>query len=398
MLISALLRAKLTRLCVTLPMVAVAAGIAIGPAGLGVVRPDAWQVDPMRLLEEAARLVVALSLMHIAIHLPAGYPKRGWRGTSILLFAGMPLMWALAALAGWLTLGDVGLLVVVLVTACCTPTDPVLSATIVTGKLARRHLPTRVRHLVYAESAANDGLAYPFVFLPLLALLNEPADAWGHWLTITLPWQVVGATAIGLGLGLAAGYLQRVAGRRGWTESDDLTVMTLALTLTVVAAMELVETDSVLAVFAAGLGFRHLVSGQLEGQEETIQRVVLDLVQLPTFVLLGAMLPWGLWYQWGWRGVAFGVLLLLVRRPPSVALLLPWLRLTGQLRTWREAAFVGWFGPVGIAAIYYATLCRRALGEGGEAVWALVSLAVLASVVLHGVTSYPLTRAFHGKR
>ena len=123
-----------------------------------------------------------------------------------------------------------------------------------------------------------------------------------------------------------------------------------------------------------------------------MQRVVMDAVQLPTFVLLGMLLPWERWAAWGWAGVGFAALVLVLRRPGAVLLLWPVLGKLRQLRGEGEAAFVGWFGPIGIAAVYYSTFAHRKLGEGAAYAWELTSLVVLASLIVHGVTAYPLSR------
>lgn len=59
------------------------------------------------------------------------------------------------------------------ISACLTPTDPVLASTIVGGKFASTHVPLHVRQLLSAESAANDGLAYPFLSLSVYLTLES---------------------------------------------------------------------------------------------------------------------------------------------------------------------------------------------------------------------------------
>ena len=153
-------------------------------------------------------------------------------------------------------------------------------------------------------------------------------------------------------------------------------------------------TNGVLAVLAAGAGLQLMCNDKLEEEEATVQNVVVQLVQLPAFVLVGLLLPLERWAEWGWAGAFFVALLFLLRRPPALLLLAPLLKKTGGLAAgrlgWGEAIFAGWFGPVGIAAVYYATLADRRLGLTFN--WEVVSLAVAASVVVHGVTAYPLTR------
>lgn len=78
------------------------------------------------------------------------------------------------------------------------------------------------------------------------------------------------------------------------------------------------------------------------------------------FVIFGIALPISDWVRLGWPLLALAVLILLVRRPPVVALIRPALR--GRLNA-RDIAYLGWFGPVGIAAIYYATLARAHVGD-----------------------------------
>jgi NhaP-type Na+/H+ or K+/H+ antiporter len=56
----------------------------------------------------------------------------------------------------------------------------------------------------------------------------------------------------------------------------------------------------------------------------------------------------------------------------------------------REALFAGWFGPVAVAAMYYASLMEHKLSE--PRIWDVTSLIVCASVLAHGMTAAPLTR------
>lgn len=54
--------------------------------------------------------------------------------------------------------------------------------------------------------------------------------------------------------------------------------------------------------------------------------------------------------------------------------------------------FLGWFGPIGAAALYYAAFSLRETGIGE--VWAVGSLVICASVMVHGVTGTPLTKLY----
>lgn len=65
------------------------------------------------------------------------------------------------------------------------------------------------------------------------------------------------------------------------------------------------------------------------------------------------------------------------------------------MRSLREVAFNGWFGPIGIAAIFYAVeLQHQPAVQLADRIWHIVSLVVFASILLHGITATPLTLAF----
>jgi NhaP-type Na+/H+ or K+/H+ antiporter len=184
-LVLGLLSGLVRRSILSEPLLALLVGVLLGPAALGLLDPAGWGSQEETILEQAARLTLAISLMGVALRLPKREPFSGWRSLAVLLGLVMPLMWLTSGLLVYLILG-LPLLVALLVGAVVTPTDPVISSTIVTGELAEKNLPDRVRYTLSAESGANDGLAYPLVFLPILLLLRPPEEALWHWLTHTL--------------------------------------------------------------------------------------------------------------------------------------------------------------------------------------------------------------------
>lgn len=71
------------------------------------------------------------------------------------------------------------------ISACLTPTDPILAAAIIGGKFAVKNVPGHIRRLLAAESAANDGLAYPFLSISLyLTLETSKRAAFGKWFLV----------------------------------------------------------------------------------------------------------------------------------------------------------------------------------------------------------------------
>ena len=378
-----LVSGRLARSAAPPTLLALVAGVALGPVGVGLIDP--LGADHYLWVERATRLVLAVGLVSVALRIPAAYVRRHWRTAAVLVGLGMPLMWAASTVVVHLALG-LDWTLAALIGAIVTPTDPVAATPIVTGSVAEEHLPDRLRHTVSLESGANDGLGYLLVLLPLL-LLTEPAgEAMSHWLTHTLLWEVGAATALGLGVGWAGGRALHAAEARDLIEDDWRLVYTVALSLLAVGVGRLVHSDELLVAFAAGAAFVQVVGEEDRAGEERGQEAVNRFFAVPFFALLGTALPWGQWAAFGWRGVAMAAGVLLLRRPPVVLLLRP---LLPDVRDWRETLFVGWFGPIAVAAVYYAALVTHRLGE--TVVWDAVTLVVAVSVVVHGVTAVPVT-------
>lgn len=385
-----LLSNPIRRSFLSTPLIALLAGVLIGPLAFDLLEVSRWG-DQTTILEQATRVTLAIALMGVALRLPEKFPFRSWRSLAILLGLVMPLMWLASGLLAYLILG-LPLLAALLLGAVLTPTDPVVSSTIVTGEVAERNLPDRLRHLLSGESGANDGLAYPFVFLPILLLAHPPGEALSHWLVHTLLWEVGVAVLFGAAIGYVAGWLVEWGKAEHTVEQTFFLAYTLALSLIVLGGAKLIGSDGILAVFVAGVAFDLVVKGDREPQER-VQEVATRFFILPIFVLLGMSLPWESWLRLGWSGVALAVAVLLLRRLPAVLALWP---LAGQIRGWRDALFLGWFGPIGVAALYYANLSLRETGL--EAVWAAGSLIICASILVHGVTAAPLTRLYGRSR
>jgi NhaP-type Na+/H+ or K+/H+ antiporter len=375
------------------PLVALLAGVLIGPAAFGLF-DLASLGDQETILEQAALVTLGVALMGVALRLPREYVARSWRSLAILLGLLMPLMWISSSLLTYLLLG-VPFLVAVLIGAVVTPTDPVVASAIVTGGTAERNLPEHLRHTISAESGFNDGLALPFVVLPILLLTHPAREALPQWLAHTVLWEVGAGVALGAFIGYAAARALRWAEAKETVEHTSLLTVSLALSLSVIGAAELIGLDGILATFVGGLVFHAVATtetSEAKERQEHVQEAITRFFDLPIFVLLGMALPWEGWIELGWGGLLLAVAVLLLRRLPLVLALRP---LVGQVRGGGEALFLGWFGPIGAAALYYATFATRETGV--EEVWVVGSLVICASVLAHGLTSTPLTKLY-GRR
>ncbi|MGF1471770.1 MAG: cation:proton antiporter [Rubrobacteraceae bacterium] len=389
-LIVGLFSAQLKRSVLSVPLVALLTGVLLSPAVFGVLDPAQWGNQEL-ILEQAARLTLAISLMEIALRLPKGYPFSNWRSLLVMLGPVMVLMFLVSGLLAYAILG-VSFWAAMLIGAIITPTDPVVASSIVQGEVANKNLPARLRHLLSGESGANDGLAYPFVFLAILMIQEPSGQATFQWVTRIILWEVLGAVVIGALIGYVAGKALDWARSRGEIRNPSFLAYSIALALTALGSTRLVGTDGILAVFAAGIAFNLAIGSGAEESEKQIDEAVNRFFVLPIFVLLGLVLPWGEWAALGWKAPLLAGLVLLLRRPPWVILLSS---RVPSMRGTRDGLFAGWFGPIGVAALYYATLSEKVVGL--EEAWVVGSLVISTSVLVHGVSAAPLTKLYGRK-
>ena len=368
-------------------LVALLFGILIGPEVLDIIDPIELGEKTV-ILETVARLVLGIGLVSVALRIPKAYPRQNWRQMITLVGLGMILMWAISTVLVYFILGT-SFWLAALIGAILAPTDPIAASPIVTGPVAKKNLPERLRHAISFESGANDGLSYLFVFLPILMLTRPTESALSHWLELTFLWEVLGATAFGLLLGYGTAKLLKVAEKHDLIQENWRLIYTVALSLLAVGGGKLIKSDEVLVVFAAGAAFVQIVSEEDRGEEEKGQEAVNRFFSYPIFALLGTAIPWAGWQELGWSGALLVLGILLLRRPPVLLLLKP---LMPALHGKKDALFLGWFGPIAVAAIYYGNLAEHRLKE--PLVWDVVSLVICASVLAHGVSSTPLSKLY----
>jgi NhaP-type Na+/H+ or K+/H+ antiporter len=366
------------------PVLALASGALIGPYALDLVRIEDFGLPPGTLLEQAARITLAVGLAGVALRLPHGYWRSDARWIAVVIGLGMALMLVVATGVLWAALG-VPFLVALLLGAIITPTDPVVTTPIVTGSLAEERIPERVRHNLSAESGLNDGLAYLFVLLPVL-LLTEPDRAWHELLTTVLLWEVLGAAVFGALAGFLLGRLFVVVRRHGLMEESSYLAFVVPLALVLLGTGKLLGTDALLAVFVGVAVFGQVIPQRDEAQEDKVQDAVARLFLLPVFILLGLALPVGEWAELGWGAPLVLGAALLLRRFVALWALRPLLR---GVHDRAETLVLSWFGPIGVSALFYATLAER--HTGNHEIFVHTTLAVTLSVLVHGLSTAPLS-------
>ncbi|GGG69563.1 sodium:proton antiporter [Kocuria dechangensis] len=374
----------LQRISLPGPVLALAFGVLIGPFALGLLRIEDFGVPTGTLLEQAARITLGVGLAGVALRLPHGYWRANARWIAVVIGVGMGLMLVVATGVLWGLLG-VPFVLALLMGAIITPTDPVVTTPVVTGSMAEERVPERVRHNLSAESGINDGLGYLFVMLPVL-LLTTPDQSWPELLTTVLLWEVLGAAVFGAVAGYLLGKLFVLVKDKGLMEESSYLGFLVPFGLFVLGAGKLAGTDAVLAVFVAAAVFGQVIPQREEEQEDKVDDVVNRFFLLPIFVLIGLALPLPEWVELGWDAPVALLAAVLVRRLVTLWVLYPMLR---GVHDRPETGFLSWFGPIGVSALFYATLAERHTGH--HEIFVYTTLAITASVVVHGLSTAPLS-------
>jgi sodium/hydrogen antiporter len=164
-------------------VISLLAGVLFGPVAKWI-RPDEYALHNQVNLEfinlYICRLVLGVQLVIAGIQLPPKYIKKEWKSLAYLLGPGMTVMWLVTAMLIWALVPNLTFLYALAVGACVTPTDPILSNSILKGKFADKHIPRQLQKIVIAESGLNDGLGYPFLFLPLYLITYIGQGAHAH--------------------------------------------------------------------------------------------------------------------------------------------------------------------------------------------------------------------------
>lgn len=385
-LVTGMLHKKIKQSFLSEPIIALVTGILLGPEVLNLLNMHEWGRFE-RIMEVASQVTISMALMTTAFRIPKNYLRYNGSLQMVLLGFGMLGMCLVSALLVHVILGFDWLLSF-LIGAVITPTDPVVASSIVAGETARKLLPDRIRYAISFDSGANDGLALPLVFLPLL-LMEKSDHVWKEWLLVPILWETLGGIIIGIAIGYVAGKLLISARDAGWMSVTVLLSFSLSLGFFALGLLELIGSNGILGVFAAGFAANRSLDKEEDIEQETIQESMERIFTIPIFVLLGLVLPWADWWELGWKAVWIVIGVLLFRRLPVIIALKPMLQ--GLPKT-ADLVMVGWFGPIGIAAVFYAVHSFSLTGL--YEVWVIGSLIVFGSTIVHGLTGYHFAKLY----
>jgi NhaP-type Na+/H+ or K+/H+ antiporter len=366
---------------VTGAMVFTTVGLIFGSEALGLIEiPPAGET--VKLLAEATlALVLFADASRIDVRALRGELSVPLR----LLGIGLPLT---------LVAGFVGALIVfpalswseaLLLAVILAPTDAALGQAVVT--LMR--LPSRVRQGLNVESGLNDGICVPLFWI-VLAIAQAESGAIGDGAAARLVLEQIGYGILaGVLAGVVAACVVVVAGGRGNVGGSWLQVVPLAGAGLAFGIADPIGGSGFIAAFVGGFVFG-AICRRTGGEVGHLIEELGEVFNAVTFIVFGAVLLGPVLGDVTWKVVLYAVLSLTVVRLIPVAVSMIG---TGARRP--TLAFLGWFGPRGLASIVFAVLV---LEEGGlphdDLILTTTYLTIGLSVLAHGLTAAPLANRY----
>ncbi|KAG7810597.1 hypothetical protein KL921_003092 [Ogataea angusta] len=394
-------------------------GLIVGPHCLDWFNPSSWGNEDYITLE-ISRVILCIEIVAVAVELPKKYILKHWLGVFLLLIPVMTIGWLVIGLFIWLIIPGLHYGYGLLISACITATDPVLAQAVVgKGKFARR-VPAHLRNLLTAESACNDGVSVPFVYLAVNIIIhgsNAGAIA-RDWITVTVLYECLFGCILGGIIGFLGRKLIQYAEEKDLIDRESFLAFYVMLALLCAGFGAILGVDDLLASFAAGATFAWDGRFTERTEESHVSSVIDLLLNLAYFVYFGTVIPWeqfnnkSLGLDW-WRLVCIAIVVIFLRRIPAVLAIKPF---SPDIKNWKEALFVGHFGPIGVGAVFASILAIGDLEahvlhlEHGPTaqypdveeyhqliriIWPTVCFLVLSSIIVHGSSVAVMTLGRH---
>lgn len=354
------------------------AGIIAGPV-LQLIVPER---DFGHLLEPAVSLAVAVILFEGGLSLNFHELKKAEGAVPRLVLLGVPIGWALGAVACYYVAGLVWPVAILFA-----------GILVVTG-------PTVILPLLRQNSVA----ARPRAILKWEAIVNDPIGALCAVVTYEYLRQAeAGATLLGtvltlLGAALVAGLMGYVAARaiawafpRGWVPEYLKAPVLLVAVIGVFVLSNMIQQETgLLTVTVMGIALGNMRLASARAFLPFKENITILLVS-GVFVLLSASLNLEVLRQFEWRFILFVLAILFLVRPATVLLSCAFSRIP-----FKEQLFLAWIAPRGIVAVAISGLFALRLdqlgyNDGGLLV-ALSFAVVAATILAHGFTIGPVAK------
>ncbi|EEU34893.1 uncharacterized protein NECHADRAFT_68891 [Fusarium vanettenii 77-13-4] len=419
---------------------AVIVGIILGPLAAKFLDSERWgsaeagQTNAITL--GVARVMIGVQLVIAGYQLPAKYNWVRRKEMAMCLLPIMTMMWLCTSACVLATVPKLTFLAALVIGSCVTCTDPILSQAIAKGPFTDKYVARPLREIISSEAGANDGFGFPFLMLATYLIRHAdidgagtenqghearseavgrlgggPGEAIKQWVIETWLYIVLLSVAYGIVVGFAACKGIRFALKRKLIDNESYVLFPAALGLFLVGTCGAIGTDDLLACFVAGSALNwdgHFLEETIQRHDE-VNSCIDVLLNFGGFMYIGTIIPWsefhdpdgtGLTYP---RLIALGFLVLVLRRIPAIMVM--YKAMPAVCQNWKEALFMGYFGPIGAGAVFYVEHARHQfphLGEGDEeesnlvrAMGPTVYWLVFFSIVVHGLSIPALSILYH---
>jgi len=351
-------------------------GMLLGKHGLSLLQPH--YIFSKHIISVASRVVLCLQTMVVSLSLPRGYILAFPRSIfSIVILVGfLKCAFTFVTLKAFTYLDNSACWATA---ASLTPTDPILSSSIIKGRFAKRHISAKLRQLLSAESGINDGFGILMLSISI-DILRSPVVLTGvfNFFLYSLGNKVILSGAVGYCLGRGIQRLSKLSCGLGYVSAEMVGVHAFCLCFFCMSLMDLTNGSELICIFFVGMGLNADEWYTLESSSNRISEIVEGAFCKVLFIFIGAIIDFGRFHGRMFLVCAFVVV---VRRP--LILLLSY-RAVPLIENRREALFVGWFGPVGIGALFYCLLYDKRVGTL-TIDYGLCT--VFLSVLIHGMSA-----------
>lgn len=386
-------------------------GLVVGPHCLNWFVPSEWG-NPFYNTIELARILLCVDIVHSSVELPPRYLKNHGISVVSIMFPTMIFGWLIISLFIWAIIPGATFVAGLVISACITATDPVLAQAVVGhGPFAKR-IPSHVRNLLISESACNDGMSVPFIYLALNIMKygsSNTKELVKNWICISVLYMCVFGLLFGAIIGTLARYIAQFCAKSKTIDRPSMLAFYITISLFCAGFGSMLGFDDLLASFAAGCAFcwDGWVSEQYEDSDAS--GVIDLLLNIGFFVYFGAFIPWETFNDGSigldaWRLVLVAIVVLTLRRIPTSVLAKYY---CPDIHSWKDGLTAGHFGPIGVSAIFGCIIAiteiesditnknHHLLTEYPNVaehyqllriLWPVVSFVVLSSMIVHGLS------------
>lgn len=368
----------LDRLSFSSAMFFLLVGVAAGTVGFGTISAEAAGL----LLRIYAEVTLSIVLCTESARMDFRALRRDLGTPVRLITIALPASIVLGTIAAWLMLPGIGWVEAALLAVVLAPTDADLARPVATNP----DVPEEVAIGIEVESGLNDGICVPLLLTLGALAVGAQSDGAAAPMLLHFFEEIGIGTGVGVAVGFAFIWFANTTKGRFFVVGSWLLVPFVALALSSFALAQSLGGSGFIAAFVAG------VVASFDNQKRRFKLIetsegLANVLSALTWIAFGVFCIPIVWASATWSMVALSILFLTAVRmgPVLVALIASGLP-PGQ------RAFIGWFGPRGLASIAFLMLL---LDEGvittDGPIFEVTVLTVAGSIVLHGLSAGPLS-------